>query len=118
MSITSKDILEAVINKTISIQEAKFLVENYNDEWMSDDNFPKKDSEIENEDDFNINYIWKSVSYMLMYEEGWRVEDITGVLKQILDASKIKMDLEDGKSVSEIIMDTFNACVHDDPSWG
>jgi len=101
MKITSKDILEALINKTISIQEAKFLVENYNDDYMSDDNFPKDDSDMAVED------IKRQVMDYLVYEEGWRVEDCDAVFE---DADKIhnlrasiRNDLEDGVSVQDIV---------------
>jgi hypothetical protein len=101
VKITSKDILEAVINKTISIQEAKFLVENYNDQWMSDDNFPKDDS------DMAVDDIKSQVVDYLVYEEGWREEDASAVFE---DADKIhnlrasiRNDIEQGINFNDIV---------------
>jgi len=133
MKITSKDILEAVINKTISIQEAKFLLEsggvevrsksilskhgvkrtsqvteNYNDQWMSDDNFAQ---EPEDDMDMTVDHVRKLVTDKLVDEEGWRHEDVEGVLDQIADRDYIRQRLEGGEDAVSLAREFFDKTI-------
>jgi hypothetical protein len=106
MKITSKDILEALINKTISIQEARLIInEAYGEESYGHGEGYRYDDDPES--DMAVEDIKRQVMDYLVYEEGWRVEDCDAVFE---DADKIhnlrasiRNDLEDGVSVQDIV---------------